>query len=69
MKIVRIISAVLAMIVGTLVLAYAGGAYIDSIPDVHVSHHSGKCVKVHNYDQNKYSCDFLPTTYNHVWVK
>lgn len=41
-----------------------------AMPDVHVSHSTGECVKVINYDERfDYTCDNLPEKYNHVWVK
>ena len=40
-----------------------------SIPDVHVSHSTGQCVKVINYEETDYTCDNLPSKYNHVWVQ
>lgn len=40
------------------------------MPDVHVSHSTGECVKVINYDERfDYTCENLPEKYNHVWVK
>tara|TARA_B100001057_G_C22117824_1_gene669598 strand:+ start:189 stop:401 length:213 start_codon:yes stop_codon:yes gene_type:complete len=41
-----------------------------NLPDVHVSHLSGECVKVINYsDNDNYTCDNLPSKYQQVWVK
>lgn len=41
-----------------------------AIPDVHVSYETGDCVKVLNYvEEDKYSCENMPSKYNHVWVK
>lgn len=41
-----------------------------SLPDVHFSYGSQKCVKVINYiEGHKYSCENLPSRYYHVWVK
>lgn len=42
--------------------------------DVYVSHSTGACVEVKNYDgiffsAGNYSCDDLPKTYTHVWTK
>jgi len=40
------------------------------MPDVYVSHSTGECVKVINYDERfDYTCENLPEKYNHVWVK
>jgi hypothetical protein len=40
-----------------------------SMPDVMVSYSSGECVEVVNYSDDNFSCDNLPSRYNHVWVK
>ena len=41
-----------------------------SMPDVWFSYSTDECVKVINYDQNdRFSCENLPTKFNHVWVK
>ena len=41
-----------------------------NIPDVHVSHSTGECVEVINYDERfDYNCKNYPSQYNHVWVK
>jgi hypothetical protein len=38
-------------------------------PDVHYSNSTGECVRVLNYAENdRYSCDNLPSKYNKVWV-
>ena len=43
---------------------------VASIPDVHISHSTGECVKVINYDERfNYTCENYPSQYNHVWVK
>jgi len=43
---------------------------ILNMPDVHVSHSTGKCVEVLNYAEgDRYSCDNLPSKYNRVWVQ
>ncbi len=40
------------------------------MPDVYVSHSTGECVKVINYDERfDYNCSNYPSKYNHVWVK
>lgn len=41
-----------------------------SIPDVHFSYSTDTCVKVINYtDEDNYSCENLPSKFNHVWVQ
>jgi hypothetical protein len=41
-----------------------------SMPDVWFSYSTDECVKVINYDKNdKYSCENLPSKFNHVWVQ
>lgn len=41
-----------------------------SIPDVWFSYSTGECVTVVNYDENdNYSCENMPTKFNHVWVE
>ena len=48
--------------------------YALSIPDVLVSYESNMCQQVQNYDSvlfgtTAYSCENMPTKFNHVWVK
>jgi hypothetical protein len=48
--------------------------YSSAIPDVLFSHSTGECVGVQNYmailfENPVYSCENLPTKYNHIWVK
>lgn len=41
-----------------------------SIPDVHFSYSTDECVKVLNYTEgDNYSCENLPSKFNHVWVQ
>jgi hypothetical protein len=52
----------------------AGAAYAlnfaVTLPDVMFSYSSDECVKVINYAEgNKYSCENLPTKFNHIWVE
>jgi len=55
--------------VAVFVYCTAVGSAID-IPDVHVSNSTGECVKVINYaEDDEYTCNVLPSKYNHVWVK
>lgn len=50
-------------------LAYALTTSLG-IPDVHFSHSTGDCVEVINYEEgNNYSCENLPSKFNHVWVE
>ena len=63
------------------VAAIAGGLFVGllfvgslmyslNLPEVQMSHSTGECVKVINYDESdKYTCDDLPKKYHHVWVK
>jgi len=40
------------------------------MPEVHLSSLTEECVRVVNYtESHDYSCQNLPKTYNHVWVK
>ena len=49
---------------------YMGLSSVASMPDVHVSHSTGECVEVINYDERfNYTCETLPEKYNHIWVK
>ena len=48
--------------------------YTTSLADVHVSYTTQDCVGVTTYrgiffDSLGYSCENLPTKFNHVWVK
>ena len=59
-----------------LLVAFATGGFtylmLDaaSMPDVWVSYSTGECVQVLNYaDGDNYSCENMPSKYNHVWVK
>lgn len=57
---------VFGMIIG---LAYALTTSLG-IPDVHFSHSTGDCVEVINYEEgDSYSCENLPSKFNHVWVE
>jgi hypothetical protein len=49
---------------------YYGFNSVANMPDVHISHSTGECVKVINYDERfEYTCENYPEKYNHVWVK
>ena len=48
--------------------------YAMSIPDVHMSYSTDLCITVENYPSvlfgtSNYSCENMPTKFNHVWVK
>ena len=44
--------------------------YALSIPDVYVSYETNQCVQVLNYAEgDTYSCENMPTKFNHVWVQ
>jgi hypothetical protein len=49
-------------------LGYAMNSAL-SAPDVHVSYATNECVKVVNYTDETFSCDNLPSKFNHVWVQ
>ena len=56
------------------VLFFVGADYAMSIPDVHMSYSTDTCITVENYPStffgtSNYSCENMPTKYNHVWVK
>jgi hypothetical protein len=38
------------------------------MPDVWFSYATNECVKVINYTDEIFSCETLPTKFNHVWV-
>jgi len=40
-----------------------------AMPDVHVSYETNECVKVVNYTDEIFSCENLPSKFNHVWVQ
>lgn len=40
-----------------------------SMPDVHFSYATDECVRVINYADSQFSCENLPTKFNHVWVQ
>lgn len=41
-----------------------------SLPDVWFSYSTDECVKVVNYvEGDNYSCENLPSKFNHVWVE
>ncbi len=43
---------------------------LPALPQVRVSHSTGECVEVINYDKRfNYTCETLPGRYEHVWVQ
>ena len=53
---------------------FAGADYALSIPTVKMSYTTDSCVEVENYPSTlfgttNYSCENLPTKFNHVWVQ
>lgn len=55
------------MVAGFAAVLLGGVVYAMSIPDVVVSYSTGNCVEVINYTDANYSCENMPTKYNHVW--
>ena len=63
-------------IVGTIAVAGAVFLILDSAlmtPDVKVSYATNECVEVVNYGsilfgETNYSCENMPSRYNHVWA-
>lgn len=54
---------------GTGLLIYAVLTAL-SLPDVWFSYSTDECVKVVNYvEGDNYSCENLPSKFNHVWVE
>ena len=62
---------VLLGVIGVLIaiLGYQAMGTILDMPDVMVSNSSKECVEVINYGDTDWSCDNLPSKYNHIWVK
>lgn len=62
---------VLLGVIGVLVaiLGYQAMSTILDMPDVMVSNSTKECVEVINYGDTDWSCDNLPSKYNHIWVK
>jgi len=62
----------LAAVFGAAVFALLD--YATSIPSVKMSYATNTCVEVENYPSvmfgtTNYSCESMPTKFNHVWVK
>ena len=52
---------------------FGAADYALSIPDVYVSYETRECVKVDNFPgfffgNTEYSCENMPSKYNHVWA-
>jgi len=57
-------------IVATVVVLFSLLDEAFSIPDVQFSYSTNECVKVLNYVEGEnYSCENMPTKFNHVWVQ
>ena len=62
------------LITGLVTVAALSGSvmalalFAVTTPDVYVSYSTNECVKVDNYGTD-YSCENLPSRYNHVWVQ
>jgi hypothetical protein len=70
------LQAIKSLTIGAVIGAgiFAMVDYAFSIPDVLVSYESNMCQQVQNYDSvlfgtTAYSCENMPTKFNHVWVK
>jgi hypothetical protein len=62
-----LVTLMVAVSLFVLMFVFAKAA---SIPDVHVSYSTDECVKVINYVEGEnYSCENLPSKFNHVWVQ
>ena len=53
---------------------FAFADYATSIPSVKMSYATNTCVEVENYPSTlfgttNYSCENMPTKFNHVWVQ
>jgi hypothetical protein len=65
-------NAVKGILMGTVAGIALGSALSIAfdIPEVQTSHSTGECVKVLNFhEDDTFTCDDLPSRYNHVWVK
>lgn len=59
---------IICIVIGGIALAMIFN--ITGMPDVHISHSTGECVKVVNYDERfNYTCENYPEKYNHIWVE
>jgi hypothetical protein len=74
-------SIAIGTVIGNLITGAVIGAgifamadYAMSIPDVMVSYETNMCKQVQNYDSvlfgtTEYSCENMPTKFNHIWVQ
>lgn len=59
---------IIITLIGGLTLAMIFNSL--GMPDVHISHSTGECVEVINYDERfNYTCENYPEKYNHIWVE
>jgi len=58
-------TAAVAVVASMLVAA----SHYSAIPEVHVSHSAGECVRVINHGDTNFTCEDQPRKYHHVWVK
>ena len=69
----QFVGYVVGSAIGTSIVLFGLFYALDkalSIPDVHFSYSTDECVKVINYtDGDNYSCENLPSKFNHVWVE
>mgnify|MGYP001037911232 CR=1 FL=1 len=67
-RVEAVVTGLLAAVFLTLSVHYIVD-YLDR-PDVHFSNSTGECVRVLNYSpDDRYTCDDIPESYNHVWVQ
>jgi hypothetical protein len=64
----------IASVVFVLIAFFVTIDYASTIPDAQFSHSTGECIEVKNYptilfENPIYTCENLPTKYNHIWVK
>lgn len=52
----------------TFFLFYSLIVSVTDMPDVFVDYNTNECIKVVNFDDRNFTCDDLPSKYNHVWV-
>ena len=63
------------LILSLLVFIFFGAAFVYaldsalSLPDVVFSWSTQQCVEVINYTDTIYSCENLPSKFNHVWAE
>ena len=61
------------IIIAATVIATAGFLYAAdyalSLPDVVVSYETNQCVEVINYADTNWSCENMPSKFNHVWAE